>query len=112
MRARESAPVGDADSLFWRIVRPVGMAALFLTLWGLADAIRYFEILPRAIQEEQKVAAKAKLVEFDKAEKEWAEEQSNCGRAEKDENGRWVPVMNEELDWMDNSGWREALQNV
>src|SRR5437016_2751485 len=27
---------GDADSLLWRIVRPVGMAALFLTLWGVA----------------------------------------------------------------------------
>src|SRR6267378_7020327 len=33
---RESARVGDADSLLWRIVRPLGMAALFLTLWGLA----------------------------------------------------------------------------
>jgi len=32
----ERARVGDADSLLWRIVRPVGMAALFLTLWGLA----------------------------------------------------------------------------
>src|SRR5437660_8629067 len=28
--------IGDPDSLLWRIVRPVGMAALFLTLWGLA----------------------------------------------------------------------------
>jgi NitT/TauT family transport system permease protein len=35
-RSRESARIGDPDSLFWRIVRPVGMAALFLTLWGLA----------------------------------------------------------------------------
>src|SRR5712664_3501039 len=35
-RTRESARVGDVDSLLWRIVRPVGMAALFLTLWGLA----------------------------------------------------------------------------
>jgi len=32
----ERARVGDADSLLWRIVRPVGMAALFLTLWALA----------------------------------------------------------------------------
>src|SRR5713226_6656631 len=32
----ERARVGDADSLLWRIVRPVGMAALFLTAWGLA----------------------------------------------------------------------------
>src|SRR5260370_3346929 len=28
--------IGDADSLLWRIVRPVGMAAIFLTGWGLA----------------------------------------------------------------------------
>jgi NitT/TauT family transport system permease protein len=27
---------GDPDALLWRIVRPVGMAALFLTVWGLA----------------------------------------------------------------------------
>ena len=28
--------IGDPDSLVWRIVRPVGMAAIFLTAWGLA----------------------------------------------------------------------------
>ena len=28
--------IGDPDSLLWQIVRPVGMAAFFLTAWGLA----------------------------------------------------------------------------
>src|ERR1700724_3139993 len=31
-----STRIGDPDSLLWRIVRPVGMAAIFLTGWGLA----------------------------------------------------------------------------
>jgi hypothetical protein len=68
--------------------------------------------VPRAVEEEGRLAAKRKVLQMDEAEKEWAEEQSNCGRAVKDENGRWVPVMNEKLDWMDYSDWREALQNV
>jgi NitT/TauT family transport system permease protein len=33
---KRATPLGDPDALLWRIVRPVGMAALFLTLWGLA----------------------------------------------------------------------------
>src|SRR5712691_4342332 len=33
---RSATRFGDPDALLWRIVRPVGMAALFLTLWGLA----------------------------------------------------------------------------
>ena len=45
-RRRERVPVGDADSLFWRIVRPVGMAALFLTLWGLAVRWSHSDLFP------------------------------------------------------------------
>jgi len=33
---KKNARFGDVDSLLWRFVRPVGMAALFLTAWGLA----------------------------------------------------------------------------
>src|SRR6266446_887134 len=37
---------GDPDSLLWRIVRPVGMAALFLTLWGLAVRWSHSDLFP------------------------------------------------------------------
>src|ERR1700730_19071313 len=37
---------GDPDSLLWRIVRPVGMAALFLTLWGLAVRWSHTDLFP------------------------------------------------------------------
>lgn len=34
------------DALLWRIVRPVGMAALFLTLWGLAVRWSHSDLFP------------------------------------------------------------------
>src|SRR6476661_168118 len=34
------------DALLWRIVRPVGMAALFLTLWGLAVRWSHTDLFP------------------------------------------------------------------
>src|SRR3984893_10385130 len=43
---RSAARFGDPDSLLWRIVRPVGMAALFLTLWGLAVRWSHSDLFP------------------------------------------------------------------
>src|SRR5437016_6375891 len=43
---RSGARFGDPDSLLWRIVRPVGMAALFLTLWGLAVRWSHSDLFP------------------------------------------------------------------
>jgi NitT/TauT family transport system permease protein len=43
---QKNARFGDADSLLWRIVRPVGMAALFLTLWGLAVRLSHSDLFP------------------------------------------------------------------
>ena len=34
------------DALLWRIVRPVGMAALFLTAWGLAVRVSHSDLFP------------------------------------------------------------------
>src|SRR4029077_3104187 len=34
------------DALLWRIVRPVGMAALFLTAWGLAVRLSHSDLFP------------------------------------------------------------------
>jgi len=45
------------------------------------DAARYFQLVPRAVEEEQDTAAK-----------EAAECESNCGRALRDSLGSWVPV--------------------
>lgn len=36
----------NPDALLWRIVRPVGMAALFLTLWGLAVRWSHSDLFP------------------------------------------------------------------
>jgi integrase len=71
------------------------------------DAIRYFEIVPQAVQEEQKLAEERKLIELDNAQRECAEEQSNCGCAVKGEDGQWIPLVNEEFE--PPADWREAL---
>lgn len=36
----------DADSRLWQIVRPVGMAAIFLTAWGLAVRASHSDLFP------------------------------------------------------------------
>ena len=36
----------NPDALLWRIVRPVGMAALFVTLWGLAVRWSHSDLFP------------------------------------------------------------------
>jgi hypothetical protein len=72
------------------------------------DAIRYFQIVPRAVEEEQQLTEERKLIELDKAQRDWAEEQSNCGRAVKGEDGRGVPLTDEEFELP--SDCREALE--
>jgi integrase/recombinase XerD len=72
------------------------------------DAARYFEILPKSVEEERKLAKERKLIELDQAEKEWVEAESNCGRAERGEDGRWAAVIDEELTRP--CDWDEALQ--
>jgi len=37
---------GDADSRFWQIVRPVGTAATFLTIWGLLVRASHSDLFP------------------------------------------------------------------
>jgi NitT/TauT family transport system permease protein len=36
----------NPDSLIWRIIRPVGMAAIFLTAWGLAVRFSHSDLFP------------------------------------------------------------------
>ena len=36
----------NPDSRLWRIVRPVGMVALFLTAWGLAVRLSHSDLFP------------------------------------------------------------------
>jgi NitT/TauT family transport system permease protein len=36
----------NPDSLIWRIIRPVGMAAIFLTTWGLAVRFSHSDLFP------------------------------------------------------------------
>jgi NitT/TauT family transport system permease protein len=43
---RKLAWLRNPDSLFFRIVRPVGMAALFLTAWGLAVRFSHSDLFP------------------------------------------------------------------
>jgi integrase len=55
------------------------------------DAIRYFEIVPKSVEEERKRI----MIEFDQAEKKDAEGRSNCGQAVR-WDGQWFPVIEEE----------------
>ena len=71
------------------------------------DAARYFEILPKSVEEERKLTEGRKLIELDEARREWAIEQSNCGRAVK-EGDQWVPLIDEEFELP--SDVREALE--
>jgi NitT/TauT family transport system permease protein len=43
---RRFAWLRNPDSYFYRVVRPVGMAALFLTLWGLAVRFSHTDLFP------------------------------------------------------------------
>jgi hypothetical protein len=57
------------------------------------DASSYFQILPKCVHDEQKMAAQRQIIELDQAAKELAEEESNCGRALRGEFGQWIPVQ-------------------
>ena len=56
-------------------------------LIGHEDAKRYWDIIPASIRTQREE-------EKDKAERIEAESQSNCGKAIRDENGKWIPCMN------------------
>jgi len=59
---------------------------------------RYFQILPRFVEEQRKTAAQRRIIDLDQAAQELAQWGSNCGRATKDESGHWVPVIDEEFE--------------
>ena len=54
------------------------------------DAKRYWDIVPASVVKTREEAAKL----ADAKAREEAEAASNCGKAIKDENGVWIPVMN------------------
>ncbi|MEP7071145.1 MAG: ABC transporter permease [Verrucomicrobiota bacterium] len=46
LRVRFFRDVNDPDSRWWRFVRPVGMIAIFLTVWGLAVRLSHTDLFP------------------------------------------------------------------
>jgi hypothetical protein len=77
------------------------------------DALRYFALVPRAVEEEQARVTKAKLITLDAAAREAAECESSDGRAVRDSSGKWVPVdpiIPDDYEPIPVSDW--VLENV
>ena len=77
------------------------------------DALLYFAIVPRAVEEQQERDARANLIKLDAAAREAAECESSDGRAVRDSSGKWVPVdpiIPDDYEPIPVSDW--VLENV
>jgi integrase len=72
------------------------------------DAARYFEIVPKSVEEERKLAEECRLTALDEAERKCAESNSCCGRAFKDSSGKWLPIGPLIPDDFDSIGYEEG----
>jgi hypothetical protein len=72
------------------------------------EAEKFWNILPNSAIRDQADLRRQR----DEDEKAEAEAQSNIGKAVRLENGRWVPAMDEEVDWASNSDAREVLASL
>ena len=58
-------------------------------------AEEYWNIIPESVIQEKEAVKQAEWARRDEEEKEWAEMESNCCLAMRNEHGRWVPVQDE-----------------
>jgi len=93
---------------------PALLYSTYRELVALEEAKAFWNIVPDSVERErkaregaEKARQKRELLERDAEEKVWAEAESNCGRAFKDESGHWCPVMDERVD--SSARIREAL---
>ena len=79
--------------------------ALYRELVSFDEAKAFWGIIPNstlakreAKQEQERIVEGAKTSMLDDEAREWAEMSSNVGKAFKGEDGRWIPVIDENRD--------------